>query len=56
MVRTGRSEVIGKWAQRYRLGARYCSNACRQKAYRRRQHNENPSSALADAEDHDGTP
>ncbi len=26
----------GTWTQQYRKGARYCSNACRQKAYRQR--------------------
>lgn len=31
-------ELFGRpWAQRYRRGARYCSSACKQKAYRRRQ-------------------
>jgi hypothetical protein len=31
------SPMLGDWTQLYRWGARFCSNACRQKAYRRRR-------------------
>jgi len=37
LIRKLRSAYFGAFTLRYRKGARFCTNACRQKAYRKRQ-------------------